>query len=238
MTLARIDEAEQYQVRHQHTPGVAEARHQPRPVDAVGRGAQDVRDVAAVEALPLHDEGLRPDHLLGRNEPDGAAEDLVEHAMVEPLVVDDRDAVAGAEDDVDEVVATPRLAEPVRERQVGFAARRRQRREHAVDVARMDEDVEVLRVARDAGVALERVGAAHEEVDARLVEALHGAEVEIAGRRGQRVVHGMVAPMPLPAWTGGGADGAPPLVRSTCTSTTWNGGSAGNRRRSSGSATL
>src|SRR5207248_682406 len=131
-----------------------------------------------------------------------------------------------------------RLAEPVRERQLRLAARRRQRLEHAVDVARMDEDVEVLRVARDARVALERVGAADKELDAGLVQQAHGAQVELAGGRRQHVVHGMVAPIPAPECTGMGADGGPPLARSTWTSITRKGGSFGKRRRKSGRATL
>src|SRR6267378_1379294 len=239
VALGRIDEAEQYQVGHEHAPVITEARDQPRPVDALGGGSQDMRDVAAVEALALHDEGLRPDHLLGGDEPHGPAEHLFPDAVTEPLVVDGGHAVAGAEDDVDEVVAAPRLAEPVRKRQLRLAPRRGQRRQHALDVARVHEDVEVLRVARDPRVALEGVGATDEELEAGLVQQAHRAQVEVAsGGRQLGVGHGMVAPMPVPAWTGGGADGGPPLVRSTWTSMTRNGGSFGKRRRRSGSATL
>src|SRR5262245_15840 len=239
MTLTRVDVPEQDEMGHQHAPGVAEARDEPGPVDALGRGAQDVRHVGAVEALALHDERLRPDHLLDRNEPDGAAEDLLRYAVLEPLVVDDGDAVARAEDDVDEVVAAARFAQPVREGQLGLAASGAERLEHAFHVARVDADVEIPRVARDSGIALEGVRSADEKLDASVVEQAHRAEIEVAGRARELVVHGMVAPIPAPAWTGGGTEGGPPLlVRSTCTSMTRNGGSLGNRRRSSGSATL
>src|SRR5258708_25650366 len=98
----------------------------------------------------------------------------------EPLVVDGGHAVAGAEDDVDEVVAAPRLAEPVRKRQLRLVPRRGQRRQHPLDVARVDEDVEVLRVARDPRVALEGAGAPDQELDAGLVQQAHRAQVEIA----------------------------------------------------------
>src|SRR6266436_8847555 len=126
----------------------------------------------------------------------------------EPLVVDGGHAVAGAEDDVDEVVAAPRLAEPVRKRQLRLAPRRGQRRQHPFDVARVHEDVEVLRVPRDPRVTLEGVGAPDEELEAGLVQQAHRAQVEVASGGRQRVVaHGMVAPMPAPAWTGGGAEG-------------------------------
>src|SRR5205085_12178636 len=179
-----------------------------------------------------------PDHLLGGGEPHGPAEDLFLDAVVEPVVVDGGHAVARAEGDVDEVLAAPRLAEPVRKRQLRLAPRRGQRRQHPLDVARVDEDVEVLRVARDARVALEGVGAADEELDAGLVQPAHGAQVEFAGGHGQGSVHGMVAPSPVPACTGGAAGGPPLLVRSTWTSMTRNGGSFGKRRRRSGNATL
>src|SRR5438874_3956638 len=239
VTLAGIDESEEHQVRHQYAPVVAEARDQPRPVDALRRGPQDVRDVRTIEALALHDEGLGPDHLFRRDQPHRTAEDFFLHAVDEPFVIHGGDAVAGAEDDVDEILPAPRLAEPVWERQLRLAARRAQRLEYALEVARMDEDVEVLRVPGDAGVALERVCAADEEVDTRLVEQAHRAQVELSGGRRQCVVHGMVAPIPAPACTGTGAEGAPPfVVRSTWTSTTRKPGSLGKRRRSSGSATL
>ena len=58
----------------------AEAAEQPVPVEHLGPGADHVRDVGAVEPLALHDEGLLPDHLLGRDEPDRHAE----HDVVEP----------------------------------------------------------------------------------------------------------------------------------------------------------
>src|SRR5260370_5802026 len=158
---------------------------------------------------------------------------------MEPLVFDSGHAVAGAEDDVDEVVAAPRLAEPVRKRQLRLAPRRGQRRQHPIDIARVHEDVEVLRVARDPRVALEGVSPTDEELEARLIQQAHRAQVEGASfARSLVVAHGMVAPMPAPAWTGGGPEGGPPLVGHTWTSMMRNGGAVGERRRRSGSAAL
>jgi len=54
-------------------------------------------------------------------------------------VVDGGHAVAGAEDDVDEVLAAPRLAEPVRKRQLRLAPGRGQHREHPLDAYTVEQ---------------------------------------------------------------------------------------------------
>jgi hypothetical protein len=82
-----------------------------------------VRDVGAVEALALHDQSLRPDHLLGWNEAHRHPDHFRRHGVIEPDVVDLRDAVAGAEDQIDEVVAVKCLAEPMRKRQLRLVSR-------------------------------------------------------------------------------------------------------------------
>src|SRR5438874_1511505 len=61
LPLIGIDEAEQYDVREQHAPMVAEAHQQPRPVERRPGFAQQVQHVRAVEALALLNERLRPD---------------------------------------------------------------------------------------------------------------------------------------------------------------------------------
>ena len=85
-------------------------------------------------------------------------------ACVEPAVVDLGDAVAGAEDEVDEVLAAARLAQPVREGQLGAVAGGLEQRSRARSrSSRPEEEVEVLGVAGDAGVALRGEGAADQE---------------------------------------------------------------------------
>src|SRR5687768_13960636 len=223
MALARIDEAEHHEMRQENAPVVAEARHQARPVDALGRRAQDVRDVTAVEPLALHDERLGPDHLLGRDQTYGMVEHGGLDAVAEPVVVDRGHPVARAEDHVDEVVAAARLAEPVGERQLRLAAGGGEDVEHPLDVARMHEDVEVLRVPRDARVALERVGAAHEKRHLGGVEGGHGPSVKVTGLGREMLAHGTVAPAPTPLWTPTGAAAAS-LVGAAGTSMIRNGG--------------
>jgi hypothetical protein len=66
-------------------------------------------------------------------------------------------------DHVDDVFAADGLAEPVGVGRIDRAADTRQRTQDAVEVLRQDEDVEVLGVADDAGVAREGVGAANQE---------------------------------------------------------------------------
>src|SRR5262249_23224052 len=88
---------------------------------------------------------------------------------------------ARAEDQVDHVVATGGLGQPVWKRHLRRAAARRQQHERALDVARVNEDVEVLGVPADAGIPLEGVGAADEERDAAALQLVHDAAIEGAG---------------------------------------------------------
>jgi hypothetical protein len=144
-----------------------------------------VRDVRAVEPLALLDERFRPDHLLGRAEVHALVEDVIGHGVVEPVLVDTREAIARAEDDVDEEFAVVGFAEPVRERLLGDVAGRPERGQGRLEVFLADEDVEVLGVALDAGVAREGVGAADQHREARLAEHAQGMAVELARLRVQ-----------------------------------------------------
>ena len=121
--LAGIDVAEQHQVGEQHPASCRRSGASRRSQSSSSAAArQQVGDVAAVEALALHDERLRPDHLLGRAEPDRHPEHLVLDRVLEPAVVHPRDAVARAEDHVDEVLAVAGLAQPVGEGALGAVA--------------------------------------------------------------------------------------------------------------------
>ena len=112
----------------QHAPAPAEPPQQAAPVQLAPARQDQVGDVRAVVALALHDEGLGPDHLLGRAEPDRDAEDFARRGVREPQVVHGGHAVARAEDEVDEAVPRIRLAQPVRERELGREAGRRRAR--------------------------------------------------------------------------------------------------------------
>src|SRR5690606_41504991 len=87
---------------------------QPRPVEAVGAGRQDVRYVRAIVAITGHDDRLGPERFLRWTDADGELEDVFLAGMLEPLVIHRRHAVAGTEDHVDESVVRFDLGQPVR----------------------------------------------------------------------------------------------------------------------------
>ena len=139
-----------------------------------------MRHVGTIEALALHDEGLGPDRLLGRAQLDRHAEHGRLDRVLEPSVVDHGDAVAGTEDDVDHALGGDGLGQPVRERDLGPAADRREHGERGLEIATSQEDVQILRVSRDAGVALEREGATDQERKLRLDESGEGLAIQRA----------------------------------------------------------
>ena len=107
---------------------------------------------------------------------------LVARRVLEPQIVDPRDAVARAEDHVHEVLAVVDLPEPVRERHLGLVAELLERLEHARTVVRLDEDVDVLGVARHVRVVRERERAADQKRNAGVVQLLQRVDVEVGGR--------------------------------------------------------
>src|SRR3954469_6361266 len=113
--LGWVDEVEENEIEESYLPLLIEALHQPRPIDILGAGAEDVHDVGAVVALALHHERLLPDQLLDGRDLHRYAEDLGFHGVLEPCVVDTCESVARAENEIDVIAALPGLGEPVRE---------------------------------------------------------------------------------------------------------------------------
>ena len=111
--IGGIDEVKEDHMRKQHRPEAPEAIDQASPVHGPAGHADEVGDVGAIEALALHDEGLRPQHLLGRDEAHLVTEHLGRTGVLEPDVIHHGEPVAGSEDDVDEVLTGLDLAEPV-----------------------------------------------------------------------------------------------------------------------------
>src|SRR5216683_1972298 len=181
--LGGIDEAEEDEVAQQHAPVPPEAPGEPAPVEGLRAGVEQMRDVGAVVALALHDEGLRPDRLLGRAEPDRLRHHGGGHRVPEPVVVHRAHPVARVEDDVDVVVwGALDLGEPVRERDLRLVAQTLlDEAEGAGHVALADEQVEILHRAADPEIALQRVPAAHQELDAGRVRTRPGAGGDAAG---------------------------------------------------------
>ncbi|MBV9898717.1 MAG: hypothetical protein JO020_31570 [Chloroflexi bacterium] len=135
-------------------------------------------DVGAIEPLALLDQRFRPQHLFDRTQLDGLLEDMLFGCMGEPLLVNGRQAIAGAVDDIHEVVAAMGFAEPMRERDFGGVARALENLQGALEVTRAHEDVQVLGVAFNACVALERIGTADEHVQARTLEDIQRVAIK------------------------------------------------------------
>src|SRR6266536_2922599 len=182
--LAREGEPVQDDLGEQHLPVPVEAREEAIPVHLVAAGADEVRHVVAVEALPLAHERLRPDHLLGRREQHGAPHDLCRPRVLEPGIVHRAEAVAGREDEVDEPLASVALPDPDRVQELGPEPRALEGPECRLEVAPAQEDVEVLRVPEDPRVLEERVGARDDVRDRSRVERPERVRprVELAGR--------------------------------------------------------
>src|SRR4029077_9407401 len=108
-----IDEVVQDHVRQQHRPEPAEAIDQAAPVHGSSHDPDQMGDVGAVVPLALHDEGLRPEHLLRRDQPYLVPQHLGRRGVLEPRIVDGRQSVPRSEDDVHEVAAGFDLAQPV-----------------------------------------------------------------------------------------------------------------------------
>src|SRR5262252_6434601 len=178
--LTRVDEAEERQMAQEHPPVSAKAGHQSVPLELPLTGADEMGDVGSVVAFALHDEGFRPDHLLGWTQPDGHSEHPGGAAVGEPIVVHLGQAIARAVDDVDVIPFHVCLAEPVRKGQIRVEARRGQAFEEGERVAPADEDVQVLRASDVARVVAQRVSASHEEWDLQSGHPLQGTPMASA----------------------------------------------------------
>ena len=158
-----------------------------------------MHEVGAVEPLTFHHERLLPEQLLARNDLHRHAEHLRLDGVLEPAIVYRTDAVARAEDKVDEVVVLPRLAQPVWEGQLGAVAGLAERRHRAIHVASAQEEIEVLRVTHDPRVLEEGVRASDEKGNACITEHVQRAAIErvrVARRfveRGLAGSHGVMA---------------------------------------------
>ena len=145
-----------------------------------------MNDVRAVIPLTFHHEALRPDHLLRWAELHRQAEDHAVRGLVEPLLIDRRAAVARAPDDIDGVIADHGLPEPVGKPHLGGKAGKRERGERRLAVLGQHECVQVLRLAREARVALERVAAPNEERNTGLPEGDQRGDVRVGGEDRRR----------------------------------------------------
>ncbi len=141
-------------------------------------------DVGTVEAFALHDVGFLPDDLLGRANRQREAEDVCFARELEPFVIHFADAVAGAEDEVDEIRLLVHLGQPVGEGHFHRVAGSAESFDGALNVLRTKEHIEVLGIAPDIGVRTHRIGTADEEGDGCRTQDVNGGTVEIVSASG------------------------------------------------------
>src|SRR5581483_1398864 len=170
-----------------------------------------MRDIGAVVALALHHVGFRPDSLLHRAQLYSVAEYLRVYAVAKPFVVHACRAVAGAEDQIGEIFSAVGFAEPMGEGQLRVTAHDREGVKRPLAVVGANEDIEIFRVAPDAGVAFERISAADQKRHRALGQRRQNPDVELFPRLLRTLVtiavHGRTSrliPLPWSARTAAG----------------------------------
>jgi hypothetical protein len=144
-----------------------------------------VTDVGAAVAIPFHDEGLGPGHLLGRDQTHAQTENLAIAGVLKRLIVDDGDAIAGAEGAVDEVVVAGSFGQPVRNCLLRRAAGGSKGRECIVEKSASKEGFQVFRETVIPGVVGEIVRPADQEWHSRRLMRAEHDPAESAGFGGE-----------------------------------------------------
>src|SRR5438270_9591585 len=98
MTFRRIDVAEENEMAQEHAPILIESPNETLPIELLRAALDEMDDISAIEALPLHDERFHPQHLFRRTEQRAATEHFIFARMVEPRVVDLAESIARAKD--------------------------------------------------------------------------------------------------------------------------------------------
>src|SRR5262252_4953335 len=106
-------------------------------------------DVTAVVAITFHDESLRPEQLLCRNDLDLYAQNFAGHSILKPPIIDRAQAVARIENHVDAPILLNSLAEPMAKPPLGLEAGVTEALHEQHPVRRTDKEVEILRASSD-----------------------------------------------------------------------------------------
>ena len=138
---------------------------------------------APVEALTLHDEGLRPEHLLGRDQAHGEPEDLIRDRVREPRFIDRGQTIA--EPKMTSMKFSPQNALPSQCGKVSSVANPASASAASAlsTSCRRTKTSNLFRVALDAGVAGKGVSAAEQKWRLARAQHLDGLPIE-RGRRG------------------------------------------------------
>src|SRR5205823_8657881 len=129
------------------------------------------------EPLSLLDVRLLPDHLLRGRDERVTPEDFRVYRTLLPLLVDHRDAVSRAEDQVYEIRPVERLGDPEWIGHFGAVPGSREKLERLRYPVLAQEQIEVLGVAPQTGVSSHRVRATDHRGKARILQQRQRAPV-------------------------------------------------------------
>src|SRR5918997_2536151 len=150
------------------------------PVEVPARGEDEVEHVVHVAAVLRDYEYLGEDHLLSRNDESLPVEYGDLPRVREPRLFHGACAVVGGVDDVHEKLSPPRLGDPDRVLYLRLEARLLQCFENPRHVLFGHEQVEVLGVAPNARMGVQRQGTAEHVADARSVQSVESFAVNLA----------------------------------------------------------
>ena len=157
-----------------------DATHQTLPIERVAAAEDQVHDIRHVVTMPLADEQAVPDQFLRRGDSDWCGRENSRTAVLDPAFIDLRDAVAHAEDQIDEVLADGCLREPVRVFEARHEPCIAKRSGCGHDGRRLEKQIEVLGLSVDPGVFVDGVCAGDDIGDVGGVEGSERAAVNLA----------------------------------------------------------
>jgi len=165
-------------MHEQHNSVGAKSCEQAIPVESSRTGVQQMHHVVSVEPVTFHDKCFLPDHLFNRDKPHGNIKNGTLRRVVEPLLIDNANSVARAENHVDDEWSPIGLCEPVRELKFRAVRGRFQDAQRPVHVVAQDENVEILGDARDGCVMLKSVRTPNQKRYPGRLQGIHRRAVE------------------------------------------------------------
>ncbi len=101
--LVWVNESEKNKVAEKHRVVVVEALQEAIPVETTCLCAQQMSNIGSIIAFAFHDKGFRPDRFFDGTHEDFESPQIHLASVRKPSVVDRSGAIAGVEDEVDEM---------------------------------------------------------------------------------------------------------------------------------------
>src|SRR5215831_3640598 len=140
-------------------------------------------DVAAVVAITFHDESLRPEQLLCRNDLDLHAQNFAGHSMLKPSVIDRAKTIARIENHIDAPIILDSLAEPMAKTPLGLKAGVTEALHDQHPVRWTHKEIEILRASPDLScVHFQSERPTHQKWNAGVSETGQCLPVDVIGR--------------------------------------------------------